>query len=75
MFISRRSQSSGCVCGVVYWLYTGCTLIPLISFDPLKQLALLAEQRATVTANVPTMLVATIAAEVWPRAQAAILCP
>ncbi|HJQ22646.1 MAG TPA: AMP-binding protein [Blastocatellia bacterium] len=51
---------AGCVGAVLIWLASGCRLIPLISFDPAKQLALFAEQRGTVTMSVPTMLIAML---------------
>src|SRR5205085_4713371 len=51
---------AGCVGGVVIWLASGCTLIPLISFDPVKQLELFSQERATITLNVPTMLIAML---------------
>ncbi|HKP12441.1 MAG TPA: AMP-binding protein [Blastocatellia bacterium] len=51
---------AGCIGGVVMWLASGCTLIPLISFDPAKQLTLFADERATITLSVPTMLVAML---------------
>ena len=53
-------HAAGCICGIAYWLTSGCTLIPLISFDPIKQLALLSEQQATLTGGVPTMLIAML---------------
>ena len=51
---------AGCVGAVLLWLTSGCALVPLISFDPVKQLALFAEQRGTVTMSVPTMLIAML---------------
>jgi fatty-acyl-CoA synthase len=49
---------AGCVGGIIYSLYLGCTLIPLISFDPAKQLELFQSERGTFSFNVPTMLIA-----------------
>jgi fatty-acyl-CoA synthase len=51
---------AGCVGGVLFGLYTGCTLIQMIAFDPAKQLELLASEKATFTFNVPTMLIAML---------------
>lgn len=51
---------AGSLGAIVYALYLGCTLIPLISFDPVKQLALFAAERGTFTFAVPTMLSALL---------------
>src|SRR2546423_13907492 len=51
---------AGCLGGVLLSLYAGCTLIPLVAFDPVKQLELLESERATLTFNVPTMLIAML---------------
>ena len=51
---------AGCLGAVIYSLYLGCTLIPLISFDSLKQLELLEKERGTFTFAVPTMLIAML---------------
>jgi fatty-acyl-CoA synthase len=51
---------AGSLGAIVYSVYLGCTLIPLISFDPQKQLALFAAERGTFTFAVPTMLVALL---------------
>jgi fatty-acyl-CoA synthase len=51
---------AGSLGGTIYCLYLGCTLIPLVNFDPLKQLELFAEERGTFTFAVPTMLVAMV---------------
>lgn len=45
---------------IINSLYLGCTLIPLIAFDPLKQLELFEKEKATYTGAVPTMLVAML---------------
>jgi len=58
---------AGCVGGVLFALYIGCSLIQMISFDPAKQLELLAGEKATFTFGVPTMLVAMLN---HPRVQA-----
>lgn len=51
---------AGCLGAVIYSIYAGCTLIPLISFDPLKQLELFEKERGTLTFAVPTMLIAML---------------
>jgi fatty-acyl-CoA synthase len=51
---------AGCVGGILFALYVGCTLIPLISFDPGKELELLSNEKATFSFNVPTMLIAML---------------
>jgi len=51
---------AGSLGGTIYCLYLGCTLIPLVSFDPLKQLELFAQEKGTFTFAVPTMLVAML---------------
>jgi fatty-acyl-CoA synthase len=51
---------AGCVGGIIYSLYLGCTLIPLISFDPEKELELFQSEKATFSFNVPTMLIAML---------------
>ncbi|MBS1811755.1 MAG: AMP-binding protein [Acidobacteria bacterium] len=51
---------AGSLGGVIYCIYLGATLIPLIYFDPLKYLQLFAEERGTFTFAVPTMLIAML---------------
>jgi fatty-acyl-CoA synthase len=51
---------AGSLGGTIYCLYLGCTLIPLIAFDPLKQLELFAKEKGTFTFAVPTMLIAML---------------
>ncbi len=51
---------AGSLGGVIYSLCLGCALIPLITFDPLKQLALFAQERGTFMLAVPTMLIAML---------------
>ncbi len=46
--------------GIINSLFLGCTLIPLIAFDPLKQLELLEKEKGTSTFAVPTMLLAML---------------
>ncbi|HKV38982.1 MAG TPA: AMP-binding protein, partial [Blastocatellia bacterium] len=51
---------AGCVGGILFSLYLGATLIPLISFDPAKELELFSIEKATISFNVPTMLIAML---------------
>ncbi len=51
---------AGSLGGVIYSLYLGCTLIPLVTFDPLKHLELFAREKGTFTFAVPTMLIAML---------------
>src|SRR5262245_22295073 len=51
---------AGSLGGTIYCLYLGCTLIPLISFDPLKHLELFEREKGTFTFAVPTMLIAIL---------------
>lgn len=51
---------AGCVGGVLFALLTGSALIQMIGFDPVKQMELIATEKATFTLNVPTMLVAML---------------
>jgi fatty-acyl-CoA synthase len=51
---------AGSVGAILFSLYLGCTLIPLIWFDPEKELKLLHDEKATLSFNVPTMLVAML---------------
>jgi fatty-acyl-CoA synthase len=51
---------AGSLGGVIYCLYLGGSLIPLISFDPLKNLELLGREKGTFTFAVPTMLIAML---------------
>jgi fatty-acyl-CoA synthase len=51
---------AGCLGAVIYSLYLGCTLIPLIAFDPTKHLELFEKERGTFTFAVPTMLIAML---------------
>lgn len=50
----------GCVCGILTALVAGCTLHPLISFDPLKLLEINSRERCTISGGVPTMLLAVL---------------
>src|SRR5262245_55527870 len=49
---------AGSLGGVIYGLYLGCALIPLIAFEPLKNLELFEREKGTFTFAVPTMLIA-----------------
>jgi fatty-acyl-CoA synthase len=51
---------AGSLGGTIYCLYLGCTLIPLLAFDPLKHLELFEKERGTFTFAVPTMLIAML---------------
>lgn len=51
---------AGSLGAIIYSLYLGCTLIPLIAFDPAKQLELFEKEKGTFTFAVPTMLVAML---------------
>lgn len=51
---------AGSLGGTIYSLYLGCTLIPLIAFDPVKHLELFQQERGTFTFAVPTMLIAML---------------
>lgn len=51
---------AGSLGAIVYSLFLGCTLIPLIAFDPAKQLELFEKEKGTFTFAVPTMLVAML---------------
>jgi len=51
---------AGSLGAVMFAVYLGCTLIPLISFDPAKELELFDTEKATFSFNVPTMLIAML---------------
>ncbi len=51
---------AGSLGAVIYSIYLGCTLIPLVTFDPLKHLELFAREKGTFTFAVPTMLIAML---------------
>jgi fatty-acyl-CoA synthase len=51
---------AGSLGAVMFAVYLGCTLIPLISFDAAKELELLDREKGTFSFNVPTMLVAML---------------
>lgn len=51
---------AGSLGAVMFAVYLGCTLIPLISFDPAKELELFDTEKATFSFNVPTMLTAML---------------
>jgi len=51
---------AGSLGAILFSVYLGCTLIPLIWFDPEKELKLLSDEKATLSFNVPTMLVAML---------------
>ncbi len=45
---------------IIFALLQGITMIPMIVFDPLKQLELSLKEKATLAFNVPTMLIAIL---------------
>ncbi len=51
---------AGSLGAIVYSIYLGCTLIPMTTFDPGKQLELFDQEKGTFTFAVPTMLVAML---------------
>ncbi len=51
---------AGSLGGTIYSLYLGCTLIPLIAFDPVKHLELFEKEKGSFTFAVPTMLIAML---------------
>ncbi len=51
---------AGSLGAVMFSVYLGCALIPLISFDAAKELELFDKENATFSFNVPTMLVAML---------------
>ena len=51
---------AGSLGAVMFAVYLGCTLIPLIHFDPAKELELFDKEKVTLSFNVPTMLVAML---------------
>jgi fatty-acyl-CoA synthase len=53
-------HAAGSLLFVLGALTAGVTLVPLITFDPAKHLELIAEERATFTLAVPTMLIAML---------------
>jgi fatty-acyl-CoA synthase len=53
-------HTAGCVLNVLGALVRGATLIPLIAFDPEKELELVTKEKATYLVGVPTMLIAML---------------
>src|SRR5262249_5731740 len=51
---------AGSLGAILFPIYVGCTLIPLITFDPAKELELFHNEKATFSFNVPTMLIAML---------------
>jgi fatty-acyl-CoA synthase len=51
---------AGSLGAILFGVYLGCTLVPLIHFDPEKELELFHREKATLSFNVPTMLVAML---------------
>jgi len=53
-------HTGGCVLGVLTMLIKGGTFIPLVAFDPAKQLELIAKEKGTISSAVPAMLIALL---------------
>ena len=53
-------HAGGCVLGILAALAAGCAFHPLIAFDPVKLLQINSREHCTLTAGVPTMLVAML---------------
>ena len=53
-------HTGGCVVAALGTLYTGATLRPLLTFDPLKALQIISQERCTAFLGVPTMLLALL---------------
>jgi fatty-acyl-CoA synthase len=53
-------HAAGCGLFILGGLASGAAVIPLITFDPGKQLELIEKERATCTFGVPTMLIAIL---------------
>ncbi len=53
-------HTGGCVLGVLTMLTKGGTLLPLIAFDPAKQLEIISNEGGTLSSAVPAMLVAIL---------------
>ncbi|MFY9553877.1 MAG: AMP-binding protein [Blastocatellia bacterium] len=51
---------AGSLGAILFGVYLGCALVPLIHFDPEKELELFHSEKATLSFNVPTMLVAML---------------
>ncbi len=51
---------AGLVGGILGPLYSGATVCPLLAFDPAKALQVISDEHCTVTAGVPTMLIALL---------------
>ncbi len=53
-------HTGGCVLAALGSLSSGCTLHPLLAFDPLKALQVISHERCTIFFTVPTMLLAIL---------------
>jgi len=51
-------HAMGCVAGTIADLLLGCSLHPLLAFDPLKALQVISRERCTFLAGAPTMITA-----------------
>src|SRR5437667_9387610 len=49
-------HAMGCVSGTLASLYLGCSLHPLLAFDPLKALRIISSERCTLLSGTPTMI-------------------
>ena len=53
-------HAMGCVSGTLAALCLGCSLHPLLAFDPLKALCTISSERCTLLSGTPTMITAII---------------
>jgi len=53
-------HAGGCVAGILAALAAGCAFHPLLAFDPVKLLQITRRERCTLSAGVPTMLLAML---------------
>ena len=53
-------HAGGCIAGILAVLAAGCTLHPLVAFDPVKFLQINSRERCTLSGGVPTMLLAVL---------------
>ena len=51
-------HAMGCVSGTIAALCLGCSLHPLLAFDPLKALRIISRERCTLLSGTPTMITA-----------------
>lgn len=53
-------HAMGCVAGTLAALCLGCSLHPLLAFDPLKALRIISSERCTLLSGTPTMITAIL---------------